>query len=1519
MTEGSSGTTAANFTVTLSAPSGRTVTVGYATANGTAMSPGDYQASGGTLTFAPGQTSQQISIQVVGDLDDEASETYFLNLSGPTNATLTDPQGVGTIIDDDGQPVLSVNDVTVTEGQSGIVNANFAVTLSAPSGQTVSVGYASADGTAIAGADYTATGGNLVFNPGVTSRTLTVQVTSDTLDELDETFLAHLTDPANATIADGEGVGTITDDDNPPSLSIGDVTVTEGQSGTVPATFTATLSAQSGRTVTVDYVTANGTATAPADYQATTGTLSFPPGVTTRTVTVLVKGDTLDEADETYSVDLSNPGNGTIADPQALGTITDDDPAPTISIGDATVTEGDAGTANATFTVDLSTASGRPASVDYATASGSATAPADYQTASGTLNFAVGETTKTVTVLVNGDLLDEIDENFTVSLSSAVGATIGDGLGLGTITDNDPLPSLSINDVTVTEGDSGTVAAAFTVSLSVPSGRSVTVGYATANGSAIAPADFTAGTGTLNFAAGQTSQQVTVLVNGDLLDEVSESFFLNLSGPTNATISDPQAVGTIIDDDGLPTLSINDVTVTEGQSGTVNANFTVTLSASSGQTVSVGYSSADGTALAGADYNATGGNLIFNPGITTRTLTVQVTSDTLDELDENFFVNLADPNNAEIADGQGTGTITDDDNPPTLSIGDATVAEGNTGNANATFTVTLSAASGRTITVDYATANGSAIAPGDYAAVPPSTLTFNPGQTSRTLTVLVNGDALDEVNETYLVDLSSPTNSTIADPQAIGTITDDDPLPTVSVSDASVTEGDGDTAAATFTVTLNGPSGRGLSVDFATGDGSAIAPADYAAATGTLNFAAGETTKTVNVLAAGDTLDEIDETFTLSLSNAVNVTVADNLGLGTITDNDPLPALSVNDVTVTEGDSGPVAATFTVSMNVPSGRAASVSYATADGTATAPGDYASAAGTLNFPAGQTTRTVTVNVNGDVTDELNETFMVTLSAAVNATILDAQGVGTIIDDDGFPSLSINDVTVTETNSSVNAVFNVNLSNASGQTVSVAFATADGTAIAGADYTSASGTLEFAPGQLTRTITVAVTGDLLDEIDENFTVTLTNPVNASITDDIGLGTIADNDPTPTLTINDTTVAEGDSGTTAATFTITQSAPSGRATSVDYSTLNGSATAPADYTAGSGTLNFAAGETTKQVTVLVNGDLLDESNETYTLNLANPTNVTIVDGQGLGTINDEDPQPSLSIDDVTVTEGDSGSVVANFTVTLSTVSGRTVSVDYAAANGTATAPGDYLGTGGTLIFLAGETTKTVTVQVNGDTLDEANESYFVNLSNPSNAAVTDGQGLGTITDDDAMPALVIDDVTVTEGDAGGTTANFTVSLSSLSGQTVTAQFATANGTATAPGDYTARTGTVSFSAGQLTRTIAIQVAPDTIDEVNETYFLNLSNATNATITDSQGVGTIIDDDGLPELSVNDVTVTEGQSGTVNANFTVSLSAPSGQPVSVGWTTADGTAISPADYVGGGGNVVFSPGSPHGSSPSS
>ena len=447
-------------------------------------------------------------------------------------------------------PSLSVGNRTVTEGSSGTVNATFTVTLSEPSFTAVTVGWATANGTAVQPADYTAGSGTLTFNPRETSKTVTVAVKGDTLDEANETFSVVLSgSSANATIADGTGTGTITDDDAAPSLSVNDVTVTEGNAGTVNATFTVALSAVSGQTVTVAYGTADGTARQPADYTAASGTLTFTAGQTSKTVVVAVKGDVLDEANENFSLGLSSPVNATVADANGIGTITDDDAAPSLSVGNATVTEGNAGTVNATFTVTLSAVSGQTVTVAYATANGTAVQPADYAAASGTLTFTAGQTSKTVTVAVKGDVLDEANETYSLGLSSPVNATIADANGIGTITDDDAAPALSAGNATVTEGNAGTVNATFTVTLSAVSGQTVTVAYATANGTAAQPADYTAASGTLTFTAGQTSKTATVAVKGDVLDEANETYSLVLSSPVNATIADGTGLGTITDDD----------------------------------------------------------------------------------------------------------------------------------------------------------------------------------------------------------------------------------------------------------------------------------------------------------------------------------------------------------------------------------------------------------------------------------------------------------------------------------------------------------------------------------------------------------------------------------------------------------------------------------------------------------------------------------------------------------------------------------------------------------------------------------------------------------------------------------------------------------------------------------------------------------------------------------------------------------------------------------------------------------
>ncbi|MBN9524243.1 FG-GAP repeat protein, partial [bacterium] len=279
-------------------------------------------------------------------------------------------------------------------------------------------------------------------------------------NEADETFTVTLSSPTNATVATGTGTGTITNDDPVPTLSIGDVTLPEGAVGPTPFTFTVTLSAASGQTVTVDFATADGTATvADGDYGIINGTLTFLPGETTKTVTVLVNGDAKNEPDETFTVALSAPTNATIAAGTGTGTITNDDPVPTVSIGDATLPEGAAGPAPFTFTVTLSAASGQTVTVNYLTADGTATfAGGDYFPAAGTLMFLPGETTKTVTVLVAGDTVNEADEAFTVTLSAPTNATIATGTGTGTIT-NDDLPVAADDAYTTLEDTPLTVAA----------------------------------------------------------------------------------------------------------------------------------------------------------------------------------------------------------------------------------------------------------------------------------------------------------------------------------------------------------------------------------------------------------------------------------------------------------------------------------------------------------------------------------------------------------------------------------------------------------------------------------------------------------------------------------------------------------------------------------------------------------------------------------------------------------------------------------------------------------------------------------------------------------------------------------------------------------------------------------------------------------------------------------------------------------------------------------------------------
>ncbi|GEM_PF-6934202 len=504
---------------------------------------------------------------------------------------------------------------------------------------------------------------------------------------------------------DFQAKGTIKNDDYcPPQITINDVEVTEGDVGTVAATFTVGLSQASPQPVTVAYATQAGTATANVDYDTTTGTVRFEPNQTSKTVTVPVRGDlTLEpEPPEAFFVNLLNPAGATIADSQGKGTIKDDDSAIKVYAGDASIEERDNHHQLMRIPVWLSRRppAGVGVVVQYATANDTAAAPADYESKQ-----------------VVGEKLVESDENFNVDLSSPTNAVLDgfDLVGTATIINDDsepgdtntnpgnpgdpgdgdddggnptcdgcpdfpvdppsggngnsndpPKPTISIDDVTINEGQP----AVFTVTLSKSYDKTVSVSYTTAAALATPPEDYRAKRGTITFPPGSTSQRVLVTTVNDNVHENDEHFYVNLSNPSEATLAKEKGRALILDDDPIPGIRISDVTVMEGNDGTdpaTPAYFRVSLTNPTSDEVTISYSTADGTAkIIDNDYQApTAHTFTFAPRSVVEWVRIDVVGDKVYEPTEYFYVNLSHPVYT-ITDSQGVGTILNDD--PTLNL-----------------------------------------------------------------------------------------------------------------------------------------------------------------------------------------------------------------------------------------------------------------------------------------------------------------------------------------------------------------------------------------------------------------------------------------------------------------------------------------------------------------------------------------------------------------------------------------------------------------------------------------------------------------------------------------------------------------------------------------------------------------------------------------------------------------------------------------------------------------------------------
>jgi len=427
-------------------------------------------------------------------------------------------------------------------------------------------------------------------------------------------------------------------------------------------TFTVKLSQPAAVPVTYKISTASFSAQSTAqDFVDNVANQTIPAGQTSQTFSVTINGDTLVEQNEQLMVLIENATGASIFDWSALGTIINDDGA-TLLVGDATVSEGNSGTKTLTFTVSLSAVASTAVTYNIGTANNTATAGSDYvaNSLSGQ-SIPAGVTSKTFNVTINGDTAIEPNETFFVNASNVVGATVADPTGVGTIS-NDDVPSLAINNASVSEGNSGTKTLTFTVSLSAAASTAVTYNISTANNTATAGSDYVASSlSGQTIPAGTTSKTFNVTINGDTAVEPSETFFANVFNVVGASVADATGVGTIGNDD-VPSLAINNASVTEGNSGNKTLTFTVSLSAAANTAVTYNIATANNTATAGNDYVASSlSGQSIAAGLTSKTFSVTINGDTAIEPNETFFANVFNVVGATVADPTGVGTISNDD------------------------------------------------------------------------------------------------------------------------------------------------------------------------------------------------------------------------------------------------------------------------------------------------------------------------------------------------------------------------------------------------------------------------------------------------------------------------------------------------------------------------------------------------------------------------------------------------------------------------------------------------------------------------------------------------------------------------------------------------------------------------------------------------------------------------------------------------------------------------------------------
>jgi len=1558
------------------------VSVDWATSDGTASEGSDYVVGGGTAIIPTGSTSTDITVTILDDAVFEDDETFTVTLSNPQEATLGTPKVAAVAItDDDVLPELSFSAASSVVAEAA-GSVDLTVNLSVASTADVTVDYATTDGTAAAGADYTATSGTLTIPAGQLSGTITVPILDDAVFEGDEDFSLTLSNPQGATLGTpATSTITITDDEGLPDVSFSAASsVVAEAAGSVD--LTVNLSAASAADVTVDYATTDGTATAGADYTATSGTLTLPAGQLSGTITVPILDDAVFEGDEDFSLTLSNPQGATLGTPAASTiTITDDEGLPDLSFSAASSVVAEAA-GSVDLTVNLSAASAADVTVDYATTDGTATAGADYTATIGTLTIPAGQLSGTITVPILDDAVFEGDEDFSLALSNAQGATLGTlATSTITITDDDSLPVISFSATgSIVSETAGSVT--LDVELSATVTGDVTVDWATADGTATAGADYTAASGSLVIPSGQLSGVIVVNLLDDAVQEGPEDFDVTLTAPIGADLGSPATSTVTINDDEAPAQTV---------SFSVSPDTLDQLEGSPLVSISSGVATFSGDTV---DFVARRGQRLTY-GVDSVAF-IQGCSDAV-TCDVIRADGLLPPDTGPVA---GTG----------LFYEFASIASALSGAATHLGTTDLVAANLVLELECYG--DGSA----DTQAVDVSGWTTGSGRE------LVIRSAPGErhlgkwTDSAYRLEVSGSAaciRSTVGDVVIDGLqlyCTDDAANDVAGV----LFDGSGVTGVAEIAdvlIRLDGATGTGARLGFATpavGDlelriRNAIV---WDLGSGTARHA-GILVEDDSVTAriAGVTVDggsygirRTAGTAIVKSSLAVNATVADFAGAfdlesignassdatapgsaanhgtkapfvepsaGTTADLhlecDPLTSATITSVPIDIGnvnnvfDGDPrslarsanvnpawVQVEFTEPVSI-IGTAVAFSHATGHdwfvAMADTAADMSSQSGSYrvvvpmqearpaglpdpNFmwdeaqlaapESGRVIRLEALKLDDayvhigewelEIAGTPCEAGADLSGDAIAPFATDIDGEVRIVPwDVGADEATFISAAFTRSNMQVweeegQAVLEVLLSDPAPAQLAVAFRTVPSSATEGVDYTGTSGELVFAAGEVRSEIVVPINDDELPDDSENFGVELAKP-SGGFTGGDWISIMLRDGASPVQVFLDPDSVTVDEGAGNATVQVRLSAVSGGDVSVNWESNDITARMGIDYGAAQGNVTIPAGQISANVTVPIIDDAEAEWAELLSIKLTwssdaelrSPTMTQV------GITDNEDPTISLAGAAMTV---DETAGVAQINVVLSSVQDHDVSVDWTAADGTATFGADYTSAAGTVTVPSGQTYASFQIDIIDDAESEADETILLSLANPVGIALGEpSAGTLTILDDDRLPVVSFASAAVVTAENAGA-IDLTVVLDQAGDVPVDVQVDTAEGTAVAGADYEAYSGVLTIPTGQISGVVSITVFDDGLPEGDEIFSVTLSSPTGADLgTPATVTVTILADTSLPDvLFAYPAYATDENYGPVVLD--VMLDQPPVTEVSVQVTSTDGEAIAGVDF---------------------